>query len=176
MITARFDPADLFSAWEESLSELAAADVVSRLWSEDHTVIQEDPTECADRFGWLTVVADSRSHWSTWTEWGDGVADEIDHVVVLGMGGSSLFPEVLARTFTAGDGFPELHVLDTTDPAAVARMLADCPAERTLCVVSSKSGSTIETRSHLDLFWDRLPDGRALHRGDRPGIGPREAG
>ncbi|HEX8804293.1 MAG TPA: hypothetical protein VF743_08865, partial [Acidimicrobiales bacterium] len=91
------------------------------------------------------------------------VAAGIDHVLLMGMGGSSLFPEVLARA-TAPDGpapasgAPRLHVLDTTDPAAVARLAGELPPERTLHVAASKSGSTLETRSHLAWAWDRHPD------------------
>ena len=80
-----------------------------------------------------------------------GVRDDgLDTVVLLGMGGSSLAPEVMRRSFGA-DGF---HVLDTTHPTAVARLRDELPLERTLFVVSSKSGGTIETRSHADFFWE----------------------
>src|SRR5688500_15795608 len=74
------------------------------------------------------------------------------------MGGSSLFPEVLARTFGSRPDRLQIAVLDTTDPAAVARVTADWPAARTLFLAASKSGSTIETRSHLELFWSEPPD------------------
>ena len=67
------------------------------------------------------------------------------------MGGSSLAPEVLRRAFAA-DSF---HVLDTTHPAAIRRLESDLDLERTLFVASSKSGSTLETRSHLEYFWER---------------------
>jgi hypothetical protein len=85
------------------------------------------------------------------------LAADADHVLLAGMGGSSLFPEVVARG-GAGAGAPALHVLDTTDPAAVARLATDVPAARTLHVAASKSGSTLETRSHLAWAWGRLPD------------------
>ena len=81
--------------------------------------------------------------------------DGIDHVLLMGMGGSSLFPEVLARTFEPGPGRPRLHVLDTTHPTAIARAGELCPPNRTLHIASSKSGSTIETRSHLEWAWAR---------------------
>jgi glucose-6-phosphate isomerase len=85
------------------------------------------------------------------------VAD-VDHVLLTGMGGSSLFPEVIARSAGLAPDAPSLHVIDTTDPAAVARVGADLPPERTLHVAASKSGSTIETRSHLAWAWERHPD------------------
>jgi len=167
MITARFDPQDLEAPWTAALETLATDRVVERLWSLDHTVVQEDPTEVADRLGWLGVVAESTRSWPSWALQADEIVEgpghdepgRIDHVVILGMGGSSLFPEVLARTFEAGLGFPTLVVLDTTDPAAVLRTAELCDPERTFVLASSKSGSTIETRSHLEYFWNRHPIG-----------------
>ena len=78
-------------------------------------------------------------------------ADGIDTVVLLGMGGSSLAPEVLRRTF----GVESFHVLDTTHPAAIRALEASLDLERTLFVSASKSGSTLETRSHTDYFWEK---------------------
>jgi hypothetical protein len=74
------------------------------------------------------------------------------------MGGSSLFPEVLARTFGSRPDRLQLTVLDTTDAGAVARVTADWPAPRTLFLAASKSGSTLETLSHLEHFWSELPE------------------
>jgi hypothetical protein len=74
------------------------------------------------------------------------------------MGGSSLFPEVLARTFGSRPDRLQITVLDTTHPAAVARVSSDWPAARTLFLAASKSGTTIETRSHLEHFWAEHPD------------------
>ncbi len=168
MITARFDPAGLLDPWSTALARLAHDDVVRRLWEGDHTVIQDDPTECADRLGWLRAPQHSTRDWPRWAlvadevavGAGDQEAGRFTDVLVLGMGGSSLFPEVLSRTFEPGDGFPRLTVLDTTDPDAITRIGAACDPERTVVVVASKSGSTIETRSHLEHFWARAPIGR----------------
>ena len=171
MLTARFELGDLADAWETELARLAQADVVARLWDGDHTVVQDDPAEVADRLGWLHVVPRSLGSWPQWTDLADGVSDEFDHVVLVGMGGSSLFPELLATTFERGDGFPELHVLDSTHPAAVRRLLDQTPADRTLVVVASKSGSTVETRSHLDALWDRHPVGDSFVAITDPGSG-----
>ena len=142
---------------DAALADLAERDAVRRLWAKDHTLWSDDPTELADRMGWLEIT-------DTMTQAGprlDAVleqarADGYTHLVVMGMGGSSLFPEVLARTFgTTGAGL-ELAVLDSTDPAAVARIAAQAPPDRTLFLASSKSGGTVETRSHLDFFWERV--------------------
>jgi len=141
-----------------ALSELAAADAVARAWAADHTLWRDDPTELADRLGWLTVVPEMTAHLDDIAARCAGLAAGVDHVLLAGMGGSSLFPEVVARSGAAAASAPHLHVLDTTDPAAVARFDAELPAERTLVVAASKSGTTLETRSHLAWAWGRHPD------------------
>ncbi len=148
------DPADAIAA------DLVEREAVRRTFAADHTLWRDDPTELADRLGWIPVVeevlaglADVRDRCA------DLTTDlHVDHVLVMGMGGSSLFPEVLAQTFGQHEGCPQLHVLDSTDPAAIARVAKACPPDRTLHVASSKSGSTIETRSHLEWAWERSGD------------------
>jgi glucose-6-phosphate isomerase len=137
-------------------ADLARRDAVARMWAGDHTLWSDDPTEIADRLGWLHVIDESRAGYAEV----DGVAlaakgDGLSAAVVLGMGGSSLFPEVLARSFAKGLAALDLHVLDTTDPAAVRRVEDQVGLDTTLFVVASKSGTTLETRSHLAHFWDR---------------------
>jgi glucose-6-phosphate isomerase len=88
-----------------------------------------------------------------------GLTDEVReagfrHCVLLGMGGSSLCPEVLRSSFGSAAGQPELHVLDTTDPAAIAQLTERLDPRTTLFIVSSKSGTTLETLSHLAHFWE----------------------
>lgn len=141
------------------LGDLGDRDAVGRLWASDHLLWSADPTEISDRLGWLHVAGEmvgalEELQAVTASCLGDGYTD----VVVMGMGGSSLFPEVLARSFPAADRGMRLHVLDSTDPAAVARVAAHLDPATTLYVASSKSGSTIETRSHLEFFWDRVGD------------------
>ncbi len=179
VITARVDPAELSDAWTTALTRLRGSDAVRRIWDRDHTVFGDDPTEVVDRLGWLRAPADAQEQWPHWAlvadEIVDGASDRelrsVTDVVVLGMGGSSLFPEVLARSFEPGDGFPSITVLDSTHPAAVARVTAALDPERTLVVVASKSGSTIETRSHLEHFWARAPIGRRFVAVTDPGSG-----
>lgn len=108
-----------------ALSELAAADAVARAWAADHTLWRDDPTELADRLGWLTVVPDMTAHLDDIAARCAGLAAGVDHLLLAGMGGSSLFPEVVARSGAAAASAPHLHVLDTTDPAAVARFDAE---------------------------------------------------
>lgn len=144
---------------DATLAGLAERDAVTRLWGRDHTLWSEDPTEISDRLGWLDVTADMSAAADRLDDLREkAIADGFTDVVVMGMGGSSLFPEVLARTFPAAGGL-HLHVLDSTDPDAVAHVAATVPADRTLFVTSSKSGGTVETLSHLEFFWERIGDG-----------------
>lgn len=145
---------DLQPRFQAALDDLIERKAISRLWDHDHTLWADDPTEISDRLGWLDVTADMTAAGGRLDDLLAGaVADGYTHVVVMGMGGSSLFPEVLAETFGAVDGGLTLSVLDSTDPAAVAQVAALAASEQTLFVSSSKSGGTIETRSHLEFFW-----------------------
>jgi transaldolase / glucose-6-phosphate isomerase len=153
----------LTDAAAEALTELADRDAVARTWAADHSLWRDDPTEIADRLGWLTVVPDMAARLDDTAARCAALSAGIDHVVLAGMGGSSLFPEVVARSPEAGEAntsrqAPTLHVLDTTDPAAIARLGAELPADRALHIAASKSGTTLETRSHLAWAWDRHPD------------------
>jgi glucose-6-phosphate isomerase len=141
-----------------ALAELSERDAIARLWAGDHTLWREDPTEISDRLGWLTVVPEMLVHLDTLGAECAKLAADVDTVLVMGMGGSSLFPEVLARSFGRQPGAPLLEVVDTTDPTALARVAEDLVPERTLHIASSKSGTTLETRSHLDWAWERHPD------------------
>ena len=140
------------------LEDLDDRHAVVRMVGRDHTLWQDDPTEVADRLGWLDCPSAMRAHVPRLLEVADRCsADGLERVVVLGMGGSSLFPEVLARTFGSRPDRLQITVLDTTHPAAVARVSSDWPPARTLFLAASKSGTTIETRSHLEHFWAEHP-------------------
>jgi glucose-6-phosphate isomerase len=139
----------------EAESGPSGAEAIERLFAGDHTLWRDDPTEISDRLGWMPVVGEVWRDLAALKARTDALAAGMDHVLLMGMGGSSLFPEVLARTFPAGPGRPTLHVLDPTHPAAIARVAAECPPERTVHIASSKSGTTLETRSHLEWAWHR---------------------
>jgi len=133
------------------------ADLVDRIWERDPTTWTG--ADEARWLGWLDEPRRMRERVAELAEFAGALAaDGIDTVVLLGMGGSSLAPEVLRRTFGA-TGF---HVLDTTHPAAIRSLDASLDLDGTLFVSASKSGSTLETRSHTDFFWER--NGK---RGDR---------
>jgi transaldolase / glucose-6-phosphate isomerase len=135
-------------------------DVLPRIWARDHTVWRDDPTEISDRLGWLDGPERAREEAADLPAFAEEVAgDGFTHAVLLGMGGSSLAPEVFRRVFGVRPGRLDLGVLDTTHPDAVRAVETTVPLDRTLFVVSSKSGTTIETRSHLAYFLDRVGDG-----------------
>jgi len=131
---------------------MAEAEIVGRIWWADHTVWKADPTEIADRLGWLRVAGDMRGRAAELEDFAKRAADDHDQVVLLGMGGSSLAPEV--QSHTVGSPRLPLTVLDTTHPATLVATEARLDLDRTLFLVASKSGTTVETRSHLAHFWD----------------------
>ena len=107
--------------------------------------------------GWLRIIEDRTNDLPALQAFQDEIkAEGFQHVLLLGMGGSSLGPEVLAETFGKQAGFPELLVLDSTDPAQVAALHARVDLKRTLCIVSSKSGGTLEPNIFKAYFWDAM--------------------
>ncbi|MTV25786.1 glucose-6-phosphate isomerase [Nitriliruptoraceae bacterium ZYF776] len=149
----------LAAAVDSAVDEAFA--LVPRIADRDHTVWQDDPTEVADRLGWLDAPERAAELLPQLRDFAaEVVADGITDVVLTGMGGSSLYPEVLVRTFGSAAGSPRLHVLDSTDPQAVLRLERQVPWGATLVVAASKSGGTVETRAHLARFTERLRDVR----------------
>ena len=123
--------------------------LVERIWAYD-TSAWSGADE--DRWlGWLDVVDRIRPKVDELKAFAEAASEQFDDVVLAGMGGSSLAPEVLRRAV----GAESFHVLDTTHPQAIRRLEGSLDLERTLFVVSSKSGSTLETRSHLEYFWEQ---------------------
>jgi glucose-6-phosphate isomerase len=147
--------AEFDDAVQDVRRDLIDREAVARLFAGDHTLWRDDPTELADRLGWIPVIPEVQADLPALAKRCDALVEGIDHVLVMGMGGSSLFPEVLARTLLPAAGRPRLHVLDTTDPTAITRFGLECDPATTLHLASSKSGSTIETRSHLEWAWER---------------------
>jgi transaldolase / glucose-6-phosphate isomerase len=145
------------SAIAARIDALDAAQVTRRIWARDPTVWKDDPgtPEIRDRLGWLTVGKAMAQQVAPLRAFANEVRSELERVVLCGMGGSSLAPEVLWRTFGAASGYPSLHVLDSTDPAAVRQAEGDGDLARTLFIISSKSGTTQESDSFFRYFWER---------------------
>ena len=130
-------------------------DVMGRIWGRDHTVWKSDPTEIADRLGWLTVTETMRRQAAELATFADEVRRAgFRHVVLLGMGGSSLGPEVLRQTIGSTPHFPELIVLDSVVPDRVLQVVDAVDPAKTLFLFSSKSGSTIEPNVCYAYFRD----------------------
>ena len=129
-----------------ALAELDRDEVLRRIWERDHTVWKPDPTEISDRLGWLTVAGDTRRDSDDLKALSDAIKDEeYSHIVLLGMGGSSLGALAIHSLFGSSDGYPELIVLDTTVPEAIASVVREVDCSKTLFIVASKSGTTIES-------------------------------
>jgi len=140
------------------LKDWQAAQFGSRLWKKDHTLWSPNPLpELTDRLGWLELPETMEKQVADLRVLADQVkADGIRQVVLLGMGGSSLAPEVFQQTFGNQAGYPALIVLDSTHPAAVKSVEAQIDLTHTLFLVSSKSGTTTETNSFFYYFWNKL--------------------
>jgi transaldolase/glucose-6-phosphate isomerase len=153
----------LAPAVSERVERWQRESVGRRIWDKDHTVWVASPVpELTDRLGWLSMPERMPKEVAQWTAFADEIrADGLTHVVLLGMGGSSLAPEVFEATFGHRDGYPELIVLDSTHPDAVRRVDRQVDPQKTLFVVSSKSGTTGETNSFFKYFWARFRDGQA---------------
>jgi transaldolase/glucose-6-phosphate isomerase len=129
------------------------AELVERIWARDPTVWTG--ADEGKWLGWLDEPWRMAEDVDLLLQLADSVVDRVDAVVVFGMGGSSLAPEVLRRTFRQ----ETFHVLDTTHPQAIRSLESRIDVARTLFVSASKSGSTLETRSHTDYFWEKQPSG-----------------
>lgn len=151
---------DFDDAVRARIDALEAERVPARIWERDHTVWRPGPAEISDRLGWLTVHEGMAAHSKELRSFARGcAADGLRWAVLCGMGGSSLAPEVFGESFGTLDGLLDLVVLDTTHPDQILALEEAIDVERALFVIASKSGTTIETRSHLEHFWERVPDG-----------------
>jgi len=141
----------------KALADLDAGRVVERIWERDHTVWSDSPDEIANRLDWLGVAEETTEEIPRLERLAADVREAgIDDVLLLGMGGSSLAPEVLAKTFGSAPGHPRLRVLDSTHPDAVVACRRNLDPARTLFVVATKSGGTVETLSLLRYFWGEV--------------------
>jgi len=148
---------DLEASVPKRLAQLKAESVNARLWAHDPTLWTDDPegqAEVKRRLGWLNLPDTSRELAGEATAFAQEVsASGINKTLLLGMGGSSLGPEVMSLTFNLK---PETFaILDSTDPAQVAEAAVSFPPDETLYIVASKSGGTAETMSAFHYFWEQ---------------------
>jgi transaldolase / glucose-6-phosphate isomerase len=146
-------------AVEARLRKWEEAGFGRRIWQKDHALWSpRGPVpELTNRLGWLELPVSMQGEVERLARLGAEVrAEGIRHAVVLGMGGSSLAPEVFSRTFGPAPGFPDLYVLDSTHPDAVRAVPQRIDLGKSLFVVSSKSGTTTEMLSFFHAFWSLL--------------------
>ena len=146
-------------AVDAALAEIAGDRIVARIWAHDHTVWAPEPAEISNRLGWLhspEVMADNMMRLQAFTD--EMRAEGFTQALLLGMGGSSLAPEVFRRTFGMRDGYLDLSVLDSTDPDAVLAQTERLDLSKTLFIVSTKSGGTVETFSFFKFFYNRVAE------------------
>jgi transaldolase/glucose-6-phosphate isomerase len=157
-------PDELEQRVASRIDQAAAVDVARRVWKKDDTLWgPPGQPEVADRLGWLDVTERMRDNLDDLLGFAREVRDAgVTDVVLLGMGGSSLAPEVFRQSFGPQQGWPTLHVLDSTDPDWVRAVEGATDPATTLHIVSTKSGGTIETMSLFERFWARRPDGEAF--------------
>ncbi len=129
-----------------------------RFWEKDPTLWFTKPQpELSDRMGWMDIFEPMHEHLKTMFDFADQVkSDGFKHILLLGMGGSSLAPEVFQNTFGNAENFPSLLVLDSTHPDAVRNIESLIDPAKTIFVISSKSGTTTETLSFFYYFWNRV--------------------
>jgi transaldolase/glucose-6-phosphate isomerase len=147
-------PHDLSDAVEATLNDWQATGKVSKLWARDPSLWTNSDED--KWLGWLDIVAEQQRNVRRFTNFAAEVKDaKFSHVLLLGMGGSSLCPEVMRESFGKIDGFPELHVLDSTDPGQIKTIENKIDLANTLFIVSSKSGTTLEPNIFKQYFFER---------------------
>jgi glucose-6-phosphate isomerase len=143
-------------SFNQAFDELKKQKIVERIWKKDYTVWSNKPTEITNRLGWLVSPTTSLKALEEINRFVEEVKnDGFTKVLLMGMGGSSLAPEVFSLTFGSRKGYPELYVLDSTDPDAVHEYDKKFTNEKTLFIVSTKSGGTVETFSFMKFFYNK---------------------
>ncbi|WP_454063212.1 bifunctional transaldolase/phosoglucose isomerase [Candidatus Nitrospira salsa] len=145
---------------DDTLKEVQANDLIRRIWAKDPTVWHQNPEHqkiIRQALGWLTISHEQLPHIAKLQEVAKDIKEAgFKHILLLGMGGSSLCPEVLRMTYGVIAGYPELHVLDSTVPSQVRAFEQQVDLSKTVCIVASKSGSTTEPLVFQKYFFDRM--------------------
>jgi transaldolase/glucose-6-phosphate isomerase len=150
-------PEELRSGVEATLADWEANGKARRLWRRDPDLWTGGDE--SQWLGWLNIADDERQHSERVERFADDAREAaFRHALLLGMGGSSLAPEVLSITFGPQPGHPELQVLDSTDPAQIRALEKQLDLEQTLFIVSSKSGTTLEPNIFKQYFFERVTE------------------
>jgi transaldolase/glucose-6-phosphate isomerase len=144
---------------DQALAEISDRQIIARIWERDHTVWKPAPTEITNRLGWLQSPEAMADSWQRLRPFADGVRREgYTDVLLLGMGGSSLAPEVFRKVFGVAEGYLNLTVLDSTVPGHIWAQAERLDPKQTLVIVSTKSGTTVETLSLFKFFYTWMTD------------------
>jgi glucose-6-phosphate isomerase/ActR/RegA family two-component response regulator len=144
---------------DAALAEMKGQQIIERIWAHDHTVWKPDPTEITNRLGWLHIAEAMLENIPRLESLVEAArAAGYTHALLLGMGGSSLAPEVFRETFGVKEGRLDLAVLDSTDPGAVLTCAERLDLSKTLFIVATKSGSTVETLSFFKFFYNQVSE------------------
>ena len=148
-------PGDLAQSVKATLEDWKKNDKVKRLWARDASLWTNKDE--GNWLGWLGIVDEQIAHNADFKK----IADEIHnagftHLVLLGMGGSSLCVEVFGKTFGKKDGYPQVHILDSTDPAQIRTLESKIDIAKTIFIVASKSGTTLEPNIFEQYFYEKV--------------------
>jgi glucose-6-phosphate isomerase len=156
----RISPGLLAEAYEQERNRFGAEQAIRKMWAKEARLWKDDPEHArviTNRLGWITVLDSMRSEVPTLTNFARDVLESgLRDIVLLGMGGSSLAAEVFSLTFPAPSGGRRFFVLDSTDPESLLEVQRSLDLAKTLFIVASKSGKTIETLSQFHYFRERL--------------------
>jgi glucose-6-phosphate isomerase len=150
---------------EAALASMQDGQIIRRIWGGDHTVWKPEPAEISNRLGWLDCPAAMESELPRLQALARSLMDEgYTTALLLGMGGSSLAPEVMAKIFGVQRGYLDLSILDSTDPQAILERAGGLDPNRTLFIVSTKSGGTVETLSFFKYFYNIMLEALGAER------------
>ena len=162
MNAAELFPETVANRIDKALDEADSENIKQRIIAKDASVWTTDDSVAqmiANSLGWLNVAGEMLGVADELREFAEEVRHKFDYVMVCGMGGSSLCPEMLARTFGHQAGFPELLVLDSTDPDVIASFAKRIDEQKCLFVIASKSGTTTEPNVFFKFWYDRVKSG-----------------
>ena len=162
MNAAELFPETVANRIDTALAEADSENIQERIIAKDASVWTTDDSVAkmiGNSLGWLNVAGEMLGVADELREFAEDVRHKFKHVMVCGMGGSSLCPEMLARTFGHQAGFPELLVLDSTDPDVIASFAERIDVKKCLFVIASKSGTTTEPNVFFKFWYDRVKSG-----------------
>lgn len=153
------NPARLQSRMEANLKQLEEGNFLNRMWAYDHTLWQPAPAQISNRLDWLHLHETMQPRIQELEDFTKTLLDQgFTTAVLLGMGGSSMAPDVFGKVFGKQPGFLNLIVLDTTDPVAIRSVHNRIKLDKTLFLVATKSGGTVETLSLFKYFYNQVAD------------------